>query len=58
MKTLTLAALVTLFSAGASFAGFKVPKNLHTPETLEAAKAEAAKEKKAVAFLYSDPGTT
>lgn len=58
MKTLTLAVLVTALSAGASFAGFKVPKSIHTPETLEAAKAEAAKEKKALAFLYSDPGTT
>ena len=58
MKTLTLAALVTLFSTGASFAGFKVPKSLHTPATLEAAQAEAGNEKKAMAFLYSDPGTT
>lgn len=58
MKTPTLAVLLLISVAGFASAGFKVPKNLHTPETLEAAKTEAANEKKGIAILYSNPGTT
>ncbi len=58
MKASTLAVFALCSAASLAFAGFKVPKNIHTPETLEAAKTEAANEKKGIAILYSNPGTT
>jgi hypothetical protein len=58
MKSILSSLTVMFLAAATAQAGFKVPKNVHTPATLEAAKAEAAKEKKPLAVLYSDPGST
>jgi hypothetical protein len=57
MKNLILL-VMSLAAATAVQAGFKVPKNVHTPLTLEAAKTEAGNEKKAIAVLLSNSTTT
>jgi hypothetical protein len=37
------------------YAGFTVPKNVYRGDQVEAAQAEATKDKKGLAFLYSNP---
>jgi hypothetical protein len=39
-------------------AGFVVPKNVYRSDQIEAAQAEAEKEKRGLAFLYSNPKST
>lgn len=58
MKKVLALSLLTLFSAQLCLAGFRVPKFLHTADTLEKAKQEAADQGKILLILYSDPNST
>ncbi len=47
--------ILPFFSANAEI---RVPNSVHTLSEIEDAKAEAAKEKKPLVFVVTDPGST
>ncbi|NWK54945.1 hypothetical protein HW115_04950 [Verrucomicrobiaceae bacterium N1E253] len=58
LPRMLLACVLFGLSANFSLAGFKVPSSVFTTEQLEEAKSKAEKDDKALAFVYTDSGST
>jgi len=50
--------LVILISAASALAGFKVPSSVFTTSELAEAQTKAQEEGKAIAFVYTNAGST
>ena len=50
--------IVLLITTAVSFAGFKLPSSVFTSNKITEASAKAKEEGKALAFVYTDAGST
>jgi hypothetical protein len=52
---LTGPACAAFFAGAFSVQGFDVPRSVHTVDKISQATAEAAKSKRGILFIYTDP---